>query len=241
MPRFFVETFLKESPALTGENARHAVKSLRLRPGESLTVCDKDGFDHLCEVEAVTQQGEVRLIERACAKNQSEPSVFVTLYQGLPKGDKMELIVQKAVELGVCAIVPVHMERCVSRPDEKALSKKGERWQKIAEEAAKQSGRGVIPRVCPALTLKAAAQRAAGDDLTLTCFEGGGERLQSIGYENVKSISVFIGPEGGLEETEVSLLKENGAVTVTLGPRILRTETAPLMLLSVLMYQTGNI
>ena len=241
MPRFFVRSFNSATPALCGENARHAVKSLRMRPGEQVTVCDEEGMDHLCTIEKILPNGEVALCEHTRRANESEPSVQVTLYQGIPKGDKMDFIIQKAVELGVNCVVPVLMERCVSRPDAKALCKKEERWQKIAEEAAKQSGRGKIPQIGKAVTLKEAAQKVRGEALVLFCYEGGGEPLKTISYEGIKNISVFIGPEGGFADGEATSLREAGAKTVTLGPRILRTETAPLLLLSVVMYQTGNI
>ena len=148
MPRFFVPPFSGEETAVTGEDGRHIARSLRMKVGEPLTLCDGVGTDYQCEITGFSgEKVWVRVLERA--PSQSEPSIKVTVYQGIPKGDKMDAIVQKAVELGACEIVPVAMRRCVSRPDEKSAAKKTARWQKIADEAAKQSGRGILPQVLP--------------------------------------------------------------------------------------------
>ena len=153
----------------------------------------------------------------------------------------MDAIVQKAVELGATEIVPVYMRRCVSRPDEKSAAKKAARWQKIADEAAKQSGRGTLPQVLPPIGFSKAAQRAAENGPVLLFYEGGGKPLSGVVSSDWKSVSFFIGPEGGVDETEVQMLTENGACMATLGPRILRTETAPLAALTAIMLLTGNL
>ena len=171
---------------------------------------------------------------------QNEPDVFVTLYQALPKGDKMNFIVQKCVELGVSRIVPVITARCVSRPDEKSLKKKIARWQKIALQAAQQSRRGIIPEVCLCISLKQAAEQSAENDKNIFFYELGGESVKNILTEKPKTIGMFIGSEGGFEEAEAELVLSHGATAATLGKRILRAETAPLAALSVIMYQTDN-
>ncbi|MBR1532684.1 MAG: RNA methyltransferase, partial [Eubacterium sp.] len=172
--------------------------------------------------------------------NDSEPDCKVTIYQGVPKGSKMEDIIQKCTELGVCKIVPTLTKRCVSRPDEKGAKKKNERYSKIALEAAQQSGRGIIPEIAPQVTLK---QALADDnsDLKIVFYEGGGEPLTSLVAPDVKSVSVYIGPEGGFDGDEVELIKAGGASVATLGKRILRTQTAPVAALTAIMLLTNNL
>ena len=153
----------------------------------------------------------------------------------------MDWIVQKAVELGVSQIVPVRMERCVSRPDGKASQKKTDRWQKIAAEAAKQCGRGILPQVCPPTDFHQALIQAAQAEVFLFCYEGGGESVSRLITQKTKTVSVLIGPEGGFSLPEAEAARKAGGVPVTLGKRILRTETAPLAALSVIMYASGNM
>ena len=236
MPRFFKEDF-KSAPYLEGDDARHAAKSLRVRVGEELTVCDLNGFDYRCAVSEVTAD-RVYLDIKETYENNTEPSVFVTLYQCLTKGDKMDTIVRQAVECGVSRIVPVLSENCVSRPDEKSLSKKIERWQKIADEAAGQSGRGILPKVDEQLTLKQVASEIKSHDKVFFFYEAGGAPMQKA---SIKTAAIIIGPEGGFSPDEAELLEQNGAVVTTLGPRILRAETAPVAALTVLMLQTDNM
>jgi len=173
---------------------------------------------------------------------QTELPVRLVLYQGLPKKDKMELIIQKAVELGATQIVPVMTKRCIVKlEDEKKEAKKLERWQAIAESAAKQSGRAMIPSVYRVVTLKEAVLRAASEGMGLIPYElaEGMQSLKEAARQATehRTVSVFIGPEGGFEETEVEFAKENGIVPVSLGKRILRTETAGFTTLSILMYE----
>lgn len=237
MPRFFSEPPVGDTAVLTGEDARHIALSLRMRPGEKLTLCDGKGFDYHCLIEEVrAEQVLARVVDKE--RSGSEPSVFITLYQGVPKGDKFETIVQKAVELGVGDIVPVMMSRCVSRPEEKAMEKKVQRWQKIAESAAKQSGRGRIPRVLPCVSYGTALKNARGDKILF--YEGGGTPLTKL-IAHPQEISLFIGPEGGISGEEYEQAVAAGAMTATLGPRILRTETAPLAALAAVMLLTGNM
>ena len=223
---------------ITGENAKH-IRVLRMRNGEELTLVTPLGIQHDCVIADVNQsQVEVDVLENRPCEN--EPDVFVTLYQALPKGDKMDYIVQKCVELGVSRIVPVMSSRCVSRPDEKSLKKKTARWQKIALQAAMQSRRGIIPEVCQCVSLKQAAELTGENDKTVFFYELGGDSVKNILADKPKTIGMFIGSEGGFEESEAELVLSNGAVAATLGKRILRAETAPLAALSVIMYQTDN-
>lgn len=167
--------------------------------------------------------------------------VKVTLYQALPKGDKFKNIIQKSVELGVSEIVPVLTRRCVYRPTKSDFSKKIERFNKITESAAKQSGRGIIPQVTEMLTLKEAVESMKENDINLILYENGGERFSADMLKNAKKIGVFIGSEGGFDEEEVELVKSQNATPIWLGERILRCETAPLAAITIIMHLTGNM
>lgn len=224
---------------ITGEDAKHISKVLRMRQGEKLTLVSPDKTQYTCEIFNITSDCvTVEVIsEKKC---ENEPDVFVTLYQALPKSDKMDYIIQKCTELGISRIVPMISARCVSRPDVKSLSKKQDRWQKIALQAAMQSRRGIIPEVCPCVTFKEAAEQTKLNDKTIIFYEMGGDSVSNILMNKVSSIGIFIGSEGGFEQSEVNLITSNGGVPATLGKRILRAETAPLVASSIIMYQTGN-
>ncbi len=236
---FFTDEEINTSKyMITGENAKH-IRVLRMKNGEELTLVTPNGIQHDCAVADVNQDHvEVDVKESYPCRN--EPDVFVTLYQALPKGDKMDYIVQKCVELGVGRIVPVMTARCVSRPDEKSLKKKTARWRKIAAQAAMQSRRGIIPEVGECVSLKQAAMLTRENDKTVFFYELGGESVKDILAEKPKTVGMFIGSEGGFEEAEAELVLSNGGVAATLGKRILRAETAPLAALSIIMYQTNN-
>ena len=238
MPRFFKE-FFEDAPFIDGDDAKHILKSLRMRVGESLTVCDTKGFDYDCVISDCTAD-RVDLSIQNKKKNATEPTVFVTLYLCLTKGDKMDTAVRQAVETGVSRIVPVLSTNCVSRPDDKQMAKKIDRWQKIADEAAGQSGRGILPELGKSMTLKSVAESISSVDLCLFFYEIGGTPLPKLD-ENIKSISVIIGPEGGFTRDEALMLEENGARVTTLGPRILRAETAPVAAVTAVMLQSGNM
>ncbi len=225
---------------ITGEDAVHITKSLRMAVGEVLTLCDNNKNEHLCKIERINNDG---VLVRVAAKEecQHEPNIEVTLYFAMTKGDKPENVIQKSVELGVHRIVPVVTERCISRPDKKSADKKQQRYQKIAVQAAMQSRRGIIPQVANIMELSAAVKEFSQADKTIVFYEGGGKTLKSILNGSEKKIAIFIGPEGGLAEDEVGLMQENGAVTATLGKRILRAETAPIAALAAIMFHTGNL
>lgn len=246
MPRFFFEPTSvrtgedgREQILLMGDNARHVSLSLRMRVGDPIILCDGHGHDHHCVIS---------YIDRECVKvdvisvddSSAEPPYSVTLFQSLAKGEKMDLIIQKAVELGVFEIVPVESERSVVKMlggGERTL-KKIARWQKISDEASGQCGRGILPTVHMPITLSDALRMSEGS-LALFCYEGEGTSpISSIPLRQHANnrISVFIGPEGGYSEDEVHAATESGARLTGLGRRILRTETAGLFVLSALSF-----
>lgn len=239
MQKLFVENINDEKIILDGESARHIAKSLRMRVGDVICVTDGGGDDYGCQIEEITKD---EVVLKVCYKQacESEPSCRVTIYQGVPKSSKMEDIIQKCVELGVCKIVPTLTKRCVSRPDDKAAGKKNQRYQKIALEAAQQSGRGIVPKI---ENMKTLCQAIAEDesDVKIVFYEGGGEKLANIVKPDTESVSVFIGPEGGFEQEEVEQIEASGGVRATLGKRILRTQTAPVAALTAIMLLTGNL
>ncbi|MBR0413220.1 MAG: 16S rRNA (uracil(1498)-N(3))-methyltransferase [Eubacterium sp.] len=239
MQKLFIDFTPDKNFILDGEQARHIAKSLRMKVGDVLTVTDGSGSDFGCQIDAITKD-TVSLTVCYKQANDSEPDCKVTIYQGVPKGSKMEDIIQKCTELGVCRIVPTLTKRCVSRPDEKGAKKKNERYSKIALEAAQQSGRGIIPEISPQITLKQAIAED-NSDIKILFYEGGGEPLTALIDSGVKSVSVYIGPEGGFDESEVELLKNSGAHVATLGKRILRTQTAPVAALTAIMLLTNNL
>lgn len=241
MHHFFVKDHQVQDNkiVITGEDSNHLRKVLRIKEGEQILVNDEQGFEYTCEISGITEDEVLTTVLWKEAADRELP-VEITLFQGLPKGDKMELIIQKAVELGAARIVPVATKRAVVKLDEKKAEKKQARWQAIAESAAKQSKRAIIPEVESVLTMKQAVQMAKGLDEILIPYElaEGMEYTRNTleKIKDVKSVGIFIGPEGGFEESEVALAKESGAKPITLGKRILRTETAGLYLLSVLGY-----
>ncbi len=240
MAWFFTNEILGDSFEIEGEDARHISKSLRMKVGESLTLCTPDGRRHECEITAFsTDSVTVKVLSSTICEQ--EPSVKITLFMALTKGDKMDDIIQKSVELGVYEIVPVLTARCISRPDGKQIKKKVQRWQKIADNAASQSRRGIIPQVKDMLTLKEAADICNSFDKAIVFYECGGEKLRDIINEDIKALAMFVGSEGGFEESEIEMLKKNGVTPTTLGTRILRAQTAPIAGITAVMYQTKNL
>ncbi len=242
MYQFFVEPqqIQDRKIIITGSDVNHIRNVLRMKPGEEIAVSNGiDGREYRCGIEAFTQD-EVICTLRFVKEDGVELPSRIFLFQGLPKADKMELIVQKAVELGVYEIIPVAARRCVVKLDEKKAAGKVARWQGIAEAAAKQSKRAVIPQVHSVMRMQEAVECARSMDIRLIPYELAEDmqhtRAVIEAAEPGKDIAVFIGPEGGFEESEVRMAKEAGIEPVTLGKRILRTETAGLTVLSWLMY-----
>ena len=229
-----------EQIRLAGSDVNHMKNVLRMKPGEEVWVSDGEGMDYFCSVEGYEEKEAVlRVVKKEVS--QTELASRLILFQGLPKGDKMEWIVQKAVELGAYSVVPLSTRRCVVKLDNKKAEKKVSRWQQIAESAAKQYQRMLVPEEQSVMTFKEALVYAKELDVLLIPYElakGMKETKELIrSIEPGKSIGVFIGPEGGFEEQEVADAMEAGAKPITLGHRILRTETAGLAVLSVLMFQ----
>ena len=242
MTRFFVspdemqESFL----VLTGENAQHA-KVLRLKNGEEVLVCDGQGNECLCTVSDVSP-GQISLVVQHRRVSESEARVQVSVYMAYPKADKLEHVIQKATELGAYEIIAFPSSRCISRPDDKSLKKKLERWQKIAASAAEQSGRGRVPQVLTLGSYAEALKRAAAADKALLFYENERATTLHMALSNgvYTTVSLLTGPEGGLEPKEVQQALDAGLQVCTLGKRILRCETAPLCALSAVMYDAGE-
>ena len=242
MQHFFVspEQVREEKIYVEGSDVNHMKNVLRMKTGEELTIGDGDGWLYVCVVESYEEDMAVlKILEKK--KDESELPSKIYLFQGLPKADKMELIIQKAVELGAYEVIPVETKRCVVKLDGKKAAKKVERWKQIAESAAKQSKRMLIPNVHEVLTFKEALKYAESMDVRLIPYElaKGMQETKEIlaDIQPGQSIGIFIGPEGGFEEKEVETAISEGAKPITLGKRILRTETAGLAILSVLMFQ----
>ncbi len=239
MPKFFFNKndISRGQVQLFGEDEKHIKTVLRAREGEELTLCDGEGMDYQCRIASLERGVLLDILSKEVCE--TEPKTKITLYQGLPKADKMELIIQKCVELGVDRIVAVSTERAIVKLDKKE-SKKLERWQKIAEAAAKQSGRGKIPEIGQqVLKFKEAVAEAKELDGAIIPYEKEQETgiRQFVQGFRGESIGVFIGPEGGFAEEEIALAQENGITPITLGKRILRTETAGMTTAAILLYE----
>ena len=224
---------------IEGSDVNHIRNVLRMKEGEELCINDGNGTEYLCEITEISPDKIVCDIKNAGFAG-TEPPARYYLFQGLPKADKFEYIIQKSVELGAFEVIPVKTARSIVKYDEKKEKAKLERWNKISESAAKQSRRGIIPQVKEIMTFKEALAFAQGLDINLIPYENfkSMEQTRSV-YEKIKpgmSVGIFIGPEGGFEQAEVAAACASGAYQISLGSRILRTETAPLALLSVLNY-----
>ncbi|SEL14189.1 16S rRNA (uracil1498-N3)-methyltransferase [Ruminococcus sp. YRD2003] len=240
MPRFFTNEIDENNITLTGSDAHHIGHSLRMRAGESVTVCCC-GTDYNCTISRITADTVyLDLVEKVrCA---AEPDIEVTLFQAVPKQDKLEYIIQKSVELGVSRIVPVLTRRCISRPDERDFAKKLPRLNKIAAEAAKQSGRGKIPEVTPIVDWQTAVEMMKQLDVTALLYEEkGGCSFGDIDFSGVRTAGLVVGSEGGFDSSEVEKADSDNIRRVWLGSRILRCETAPITALSILMFLTNNM
>ena len=242
MPRFFMAgtNIMGGMAIMTGRDAEH-VRVLRLRPGEDMVICDGQGTDYKCRfVRADKEQVEAEVIE--VVKCPAEPSVKATILCGLPKGDKTDYIIQKCVETGADEIIFFHSNRCIAKLD--TPQKKLERWQRIAEEAAKQSGRGIIPQVKWAGEYADALDIAIKKDLALFMYETGEREAFNTVLESnkeIKTIAIVTGPEGGFAPFEADLARITGLKICSMGERILRCETAPVVALTAAMYATGNL
>ena len=246
MPKFFVtDKYIKNNEIkIIGKDVNHIKNVLRKKIGDKITICNEDNLnDYLCEIVKLEEDAiKCNIIEKL--ETNSESNVKVTIFQGLPKADKMELIIQKAVELGVYDITPVEMKRCVVKLTDKDRRKKLERWQKISEVAAKQSGRNRIPKINDIISIKNICNLCQKYDIVIVAYENEKENKLKNELEKLKKnskddlkIAVLIGPEGGIDKEEIVLLKEIGSKIVTLGDRILRTEKVALNILSIIMYE----
>ncbi|MEE0943948.1 MAG: 16S rRNA (uracil(1498)-N(3))-methyltransferase [Clostridia bacterium] len=244
MPKFFVppEKVSGNRIIIDTDDVSHIKRVLRLTTGDEITVSDSTGTDYTARISVIEEKCVICDITGS-VKNNTEPNISVTLYQALPKASKMEFIIQKTTELGIIRIVPCALSRCVVKLDGKDATKKVERWQKIADEAAKQSGRGVIPQISPVMNFKAAVEEMKKSDMCFVPYESAEDtKLKSVLNSNqAKEISFMIGPEGGFTPEEAEYLKATGIPLVTLGKRILRTETAGMAVLSMVMYDIGDI
>lgn len=241
MPRFFTDNIDCDHIEIVGQDARHIALSLRMKIGDSIIFCDGKGQDAECILESISPESVSAAVKKRFS-SVSEPKTKVVLFQALPKSDKMEYIVQKSVELGVAKIIPVLTSRCISRPDEKTMNKKIDRLQKISDEAAKQSGRGILPKIGNLMNLKEALKEMSTYDLPILFYEHAEEPLsKTMENKEIHTIAVFIGSEGGFSEEEAKLAKEYGLHVTSLGPRILRCETAPVAGISAIMYAMGEM
>ena len=242
MPRFFVEPGQVDDQiiTITGGDVNHIKNVLRMHQGDTLSVSDGCGKDYFCSIKTMDKDQVILHIENSWDSYVELP-VKLHLFQGLPKGDKMELIIQKAVELGVYEIIPVITSRTIVKLDPKKEDKKVARWQMVCESTAKQSGRGMIPKVTSPVSFKKALELAGALEAGVMPYERaqGMDAARTLVKElhGKKSIGIFIGPEGGFDPAEVELAQAQGIRTMTLGKRILRTETAGLAVLSVFMFE----
>lgn len=239
-PRFFCENISDTRAELSTEDSKHAAQVLRMRNGDMAVICDGHGTDYLGKLESADKEACVfSLLEKT--SNEAEPSVYLRLFQAMPKGDKMEFIVQKAVECGASEIIPFFSKRCVSRPEPKQMAKKVERYNRVALEAAKQCGRGIVPRVGTAVEFSALKELISPQNTGILFYECAQTPLSKATANFSKNIDIVIGSEGGFEQSEAEALTAAGLVQASLGKRILRCETAPIAAISVLMQLTGNM
>ena len=249
MPKFFVKNNQIENDKIiiTGEDVNHIKNVLRLSIDDDLQICDIDtAINYTCGISKIDNDKiECNIFNKI--DSEAESNIHINIFQGIPKSDKMELIIQKCVELGVNEITPVEMKRCVAKIEDKAKTKKLERWQKISEVAAKQCGRDRIPKINSVINIKNICNLTSEYDIVLLAYENEEKntlknellKLKSKTNKNLK-IAIVIGPEGGIEKEEVELLKENGIKSITLGKRILRTETVAFTMTSIIMYELGD-
>ena len=244
MPKFFIKSNQIENNKITliGEDVKHIANVLRKQIGDEINICNiVTSENFLCQIKDINKEKiECNVIKNL--QSEAEPNTEITVFQGLPKAEKMELIIQKCTELGAKAFVPVTLERCIVKLDAKSEAKKIERWQKIAETAAKQSGRDAIPTVEKLINLQKVCNLIQKYDIVLLAYENESKTtlkqvLRNLPNNKNLKIGIIIGPEGGLTKEEVETLEKAGAETITLGKRILRTETAGFAMTAAIMYE----
>ena len=244
MPRFFVRQNQVDGDNITilGEDAHHIARSLRMAVGDEVTVCDMQGNEYQCRITDFYSDEQVTVNILNMKSSENESPVFIRLFQALPKGDKLDTVIQKAVECGASEIIPFESERCIVRIRQEGEDKKSERRNRIASEAAKQSGRSVLPLVKHSISFSEMLDRACESEAVLFCYEGDGTEplgrlLDGMKGAFPKSISIVIGSEGGFSLAEVEKARASGLIPVGLGKRILRTETASGFVLGCLCYE----
>lgn len=240
MPRFFIskEAVSDGRAIISGDDAHHISRSLRMRVGEKLTLCDGVGTDYHCEISSVSDKA-VECFVLSSENNASEPPYSATVYQALAKGDRFDTVIQKSVECGAARIVPLMTKRCTVKLEPADFTKKCARWNKIAEEAAKQCGRGVIPKVENPVTFDEMLREISASNLPLFCYEAGTypiRRAVSCAESEHCRVAIVIGPEGGFAEEEAAAAEKAGVIPVSLGKRILRTESAAPFVLACLSF-----
>ena len=250
MPKFFVNNnqIKEDRIIITGEDINHIKNVLRLKIDDNIQICNLDtAKNYTCGIAKLNDNSIECIIFNEIESN-SESNLDITIFQGIPKADKMELIIQKCVELGVNQITPIEMKRCIVKIEDKAKTKKIERWQKISEVAAKQCGRDKLPKINNVIDIKNICNIICEYDIVLLAYENEKintlkneiRKLKDIENKEIK-IGIIIGPEGGLEKEEVDILEKSGAKVITLGKRILRTETVGFVLTSIIMYELGDL
>ena len=240
LQRFFKEIVNEKIISLDGEERQHIVKSLRMKVGEKLVVCDGNLTDYFCEIAEINKE-KVLLKVLKKEKNNAEPNVNFHIFQAIPKLSKLEFIIQKSVELGAKSLTPVVSMRSFSAINNKNAEKKLIRFQKIAQQAAAQSARGIVPKINNILNFEDAIIEMKKNDVKILFYEYADEKLNNISVRENKDVSLMIGSEGGFDEKEVEFAKKEGVAIKSLGNRILRCETAPICALSVLLYITKNL
>ncbi|MBO5060690.1 MAG: 16S rRNA (uracil(1498)-N(3))-methyltransferase [Clostridia bacterium] len=241
MSKFFIprENVFSDKLIINGEDVKHITKVLRYGVGDEIICCDGMGNDYTARIISCEKEIECEITKKS--KAQTESNIHVTIIQGVPKAAKMDYIIQKTTELGVCEIYPCEMSRCVAKIEN---NKKLDRWQKISREAAKQSGRGIIPTIHSPVNISGAIEILKTADVAFAAYEcEDGHYLKPLlkASESPKSVAFIIGPEGGFDKAEIEELIKNGIPTISLGKRILRTETAGEAILAMVMYEIGDI
>ena len=250
MPKFFVKSNQIENNKIIiiGEDVNHIKNVLRLKIDDNIQICNSDtAKNYTCGISKLNDNN-IECIILSEMESSAESDIHISIFQGVPKADKMELIIQKCVELGIYEITPVEMKRCIAKIESKSKNKKIERWQKISEVAAKQCGRDIVPKINDITNIKNICNKTCEYDIVLLAYEN--EQTNTLKNELIKlkniknkelKIGIIIGPEGGIEKEEVEILKENGAKVISLGKRILRTETVAFVLTSIIMYELGDL